>query len=121
MTDIWRCSALQYKSNSAAVKFALKMAKHELCAGVGVLAVGEVQSVTPVLTSNLKKSIASDVMPKDEGVYIGVTQEAKYGIYVEKGTSKQKAQPFLEPGAMNAIPKITSVAEKIYKSMMGGA
>ena len=112
---------MEYKSNSAAVKFALKMAKHELCAGVGVLAVGEVVSITPVLSGNLKKCIASDVMPADEGVYVGVTEEAKYGIYVEKGSSKQSAQPYLEPGCMNALPNITSVAEKIYKSKMGGA
>jgi len=111
---------LSYKSNKNAVLFALKVAKHELCEGIGTLAVAESQSLTPVLTGNLKKSITSEVMPKDEGVYIGVTPEAKYGIYVEKGSSKQSAQPYLEPGTMNAIPKITKIAEQIYKNKMGG-
>ena len=97
--------------------FALHVAKHEFCEGVGVLAVGEIQSVTPVKTGNLKKCIASEVMPDDVGVYVGITPEAPYGIYVDQGSSKQPAQHFLMNGTTNAIPKIINVANQVYKRL----
>jgi hypothetical protein len=109
---------MEFKSYKSQVMAAMKLCKKEFCEGVGVLAVAEVQSVTPVLSGNLKKSIVSEVMPNNEGINIGVTPAAPYGLYVEKGIG-QTAQPFLEPGAMNAIPKITSVAEQIYRKMGG--
>ena len=108
---------MSYKSYKSEVLFAMKIIKHEFCEGVGTLCVAEAQSLTPVLTGNLKKSIVSEVMAGDKGVYIGVTQDAPYGVMVEKGTSKQHAQPFLEPGAINSIPKIINVAEKLYKKL----
>ena len=118
---------MTYISNKNAVLLALKLCKHEFCVGVGVLGVAEVVPITPInkdkkapTRGNLKKSIVSDVMAGDAGVYIGVNETAPYGIDVEKGTSRQKAQPYLEPGVMNAIPKIAKVAEALYKSRMGG-
>jgi len=111
---------LEYKSYKNAVLVAMKLCKHEFCVGIGALAVAEVQPLVPVLTGNLKRSIVSEVMPSDAGIFIGVTPEAPYAVMVEKGTSKQHAQPYLEPGAMNAIPKISRVAEALYKSKMGG-
>jgi HK97 gp10 family phage protein len=111
---------LSYKSYADKVLKVLKDNKREFCEKVGVLAVAEAQSLTPVLTGNLKKSIVSEVMDKNAGVYIGVTPEAPYGVMVEKGTSKQMAQPYLEPGVINAIPKISKVAEQIYRDKLGG-
>lgn len=98
----------------------MKNCKKEFCQGVGTLAVAEVQPLVPVLSGNLKKSIVSEVIFGGTGINIGVTPNAPYGIMVEKGTNKQRAQPFLEPGAMNAIPKIANVAEQIYKRKIGG-
>lgn len=109
-----------FKSYKTEVMVAMKLCKHEFCEGVATLAKAEVQPLVPVLTGNLKKSIATEIMPKDEGIYIGVTPEAKYGIYVEKGTSRQKAQPYLEPGVVNCIPKIVEVARKHYNHGLGG-
>lgn len=115
---------MEYKSNKNAVLAALTICKKEFCEGVKTLAVAEVKPLVPVgvgtiSPGNLKKSVEGEVMPDNEGVYIGVTAAAPYGIYVEKGSSKQKAQPYLEPGTMNAIPKITKVAEQVYKNKMG--
>jgi HK97 gp10 family phage protein len=59
-------------------------------------------------------------MPGNIGVYVGVNKSAPYGLYVEKGTSNQEAQPYLEPGVTNAIPKIAKIANQIYASRMGG-
>jgi len=116
---------MSYKSYTKEIKVAMKLCKKEFCEGVGVLGVAEVQNITPVgvgtiSPGNLKRSIVSEVMPENEGVYIGVTADAPYGIMVEKGTSKQHAQPYLEPGVINAIPKITKVAEALYRSKLGG-
>lgn len=109
---------MEFKSYKTEVLNAMKLCKKEFCEGVGILAVAEVQSITPVLSGNLKKSIVAEVMLNNEGINIGVTPAAPYGLFVEKGIG-QKAQPFLEPGAMNTIPKITNVAERIYKQMGG--
>lgn len=110
---------MEYKSD---IKKAIKMmeaCKFEFAQGVGALAVAEVQPLVPVLSGTLEKSITYDLMPNNDGVNVGVNLSAPYGLYVEKGMG-QKAQPFLEPGAMNAIPKIINVAERIYKQKMGG-
>ena len=108
---------MSYKSNLTAVMFALHEAKHEFCVGTGVLTVAEVQSVTPVKTGNLKKCIASEVMSDNAGIYIGVTPEAPYGLFVDQGSSRQPAQHFLENGSNNAIPKIINVANQVYKRL----
>lgn len=112
---------MAYKSYKDKVLKVLKDNKHEFAEKVGVLAVAETQGLVPVLTGNLKRSITHEVMPSDKGVFVGVTSDAPYAISVEKGTSRQKAQPYLEPGCMNAIPKITKVAEQLYRSKLGGA
>lgn len=112
---------MAYKSYKDKVLKVLKDNKHEFCERVGVLAVAETQGLVPVLTGNLKRSITHEVMDGDKGVYIGVTADAPYGVVIEKGSSKQPAQPYLEPGCNNAIPKITKVAEQLYRSKLGGA
>ncbi|MBU3176090.1 hypothetical protein KPL47_06875 [Clostridium estertheticum] len=115
---------MEYKSNKNAILQAMKLCKHEFCVGIGTLAVAEVQPITPVGVGtanpgNLKKCIVSEVIPGDEGIYIGVTTGAPYGKWVDQGSSKQKAQHFLQDGANNASPKLTLVAERVYKQRMG--
>jgi hypothetical protein len=109
---------MEYKSYKTEVLAAMKLHKKEFCSAVGTLVVAEAQGLTPVLSGNLKRSETYEVMPDNVGVTVGVTPDAPYGLYVEKGMG-QKAQPFLEPGAMNAIPKIINVAERVYKQMGG--
>jgi hypothetical protein len=116
---------MKYTSFKAQVLKAMELHKKEFCEGVGVLAVAEIQPITPVgkdykdhHKGNLKRSIIFDVMPDNAGVYIGANASAPYAIDVEKGIG-QTAQPFLEPGAMNAIPKIYNKAVQIYKKMGG--
>lgn len=106
-----------YKNEILAV---LKLCKKEFCEGVGTLVVAEAQNLTPVDTGNLRRSETYEVMPDNEGVYVGAGEEAPYALIIEKGFSNHKAQPFLEPGAMNAIPKIINVAEQAYRDHLGG-
>ena len=109
---------IEYRSFRAEVMAAMAVHKKEFCEAVGTLVVAEAQGLTPVLSGNLKRSETYEVMPDNVGVTVGVTPAAPYGLYVEKGMG-QKAQPFLEPGAMSAIPKITDVAIRVYKQMGG--
>lgn len=112
---------MAYKSYADKILKILKDNKREFAEKVGVLAVAETQGLVPVLTGNLKRSITHEVMESLDGVYVGVTPDAPYGIIIEKGSSKQVAKPYLEPGCMNAIPKIKKVAESLYRSKLGGA
>jgi hypothetical protein len=111
-------------SYQSEVMAAMAQCKKEFCEAVGVLAVAEIQPITPVnklmvpTRGNLKKSITFEVIPGNLGVSVGANESAPYAIDVEKGLG-QPAQPFLEPGAMNAIPKIFETAERIYKKMGG--
>ena len=112
---------MKYTSFRAEVLKAMELHKKEFCEAIGTLAVSEVQrqpkEIMPVLTGNLRRSITYEVMPNNEGVYIGVTAAAPYALTIEKGLSGHKAKPFLETGTMNAIPKITDVAIRVYKQM----
>lgn len=64
---------------------------------IGLLAEGYAQMKCPVDTGNLRGSITHEVDAGEKAVYIGTNVE--YAPYVELGTSKQKAQPFLRPAA----------------------
>jgi HK97 gp10 family phage protein len=45
----------------------------------------------------LRSSIGQQTGRDGEGVYVDVTAEADYALFVELGTSKMAAQPFLRP------------------------
>lgn len=111
---------MEYKSYKKQVLAALKVCKHELCEGVGAIVIAEAQPRTVVDTGNLRRSEVYEVMPSDAGVFVGVNENAKYALTIEKGKSGHTAQPFLEPGAIASIPKIINMAEKVYKSKLGG-
>jgi len=111
---------MEYKSYKSQVLAAMKSCRHEFCESVGALVIAEAQPRTVVDTGNLRDSEVYKVMPSDAGVYVGATMGAKYAPTIEKGFSGHKAQPFLEPAAMASIPKITNVAESLYRSKLGG-
>lgn len=65
----------------------------------------------PVDTGNLRSSIRTYAFV-DDGVAVSETgPEADYAEYVEFGTSRQRAQPYMEPGYQAAIPDIARLAE----------
>ncbi len=83
---------LQQALNPASIRSELQAA--------GTDAVNEAQGLVPVGTGALKNSIYTEVKGNDT-VAIGAREE--YGPYVEYGTSKQNAQPFIEPAAQRAL------------------
>lgn len=68
----------------------------------------------PVDTGNLRGSITHEVDAGDNAVYIGTNVE--YAPYVELGTSRQKAQPFLRPAASEHGAQY----RRVLKKALGG-
>lgn len=77
---------------------------------IGLLAENYAAKRCPVDTGNLRGSITYEVDAGDSAVYIGTNVE--YAPYVELGTSRQKAQPFLRPAASEHGEQYRRVLEK---------
>ena len=66
---------------------------------VGLKAEGYAKRLAPVDTGRLRNSISHVVDMDEDKVYIGTNVE--YAPYVEMGTVKTAAQPFLQPAAQD--------------------
>ncbi|MCO4568521.1 HK97-gp10 family putative phage morphogenesis protein [Streptococcus infantarius] len=66
----------------------------------------------PVDTGALKNSIFST---KAGNLTYKVTAPQHYAIYVEKGTRKMRAQPYLKPALDAERPKLISNLRKLYE------
>lgn len=82
---------------------------------IGLLAENYAAKRCPVDTGNLRGSITYEVDAGDNAVYIGTNVE--YAPYVELGTSRQKAQPFLRPAASEHGAQY----RKVLKKALGGS
>lgn len=82
---------------------------------IGLLAENYAEKKCPVDTSNLLGSITHEIDTSDNAVYIGTNVE--YAPYVELGTSRQKAQPFLRPAAS----KHGAQYRQVLKKALGGS
>lgn len=77
---------------------------------IGLLAENYAAKKCPVDTGNLRGSITREIDTSDNAVYIGTNVE--YAPYVELGTSRQKAQPFLRPAASEHSAQYRQVLKK---------
>ena len=77
---------------------------------IGLLAENYAERKCPVDTGNLRGSITHEVDTGGDAVYIGTNVE--YAPYVELGTSRQKAQPFLRPAASEHGAQYRQVLKK---------
>lgn len=85
-----------------------------MMSAVGRAGVSHVKLVTPVDTGALRGSIsyAND----NKSVLIGSTMVTEdYPVYVEKGTRKMAAQPYIKPGIMQNLGNLRAVAERNYR------
>ncbi len=83
--------------NRAAVKSALDQRIAVALEEIGLTAEGYAKKACPVDTGRLRNSITHAVSSAESVVYVGTNVE--YAAYVELGTSRQKAQPYLKPAA----------------------
>lgn len=84
---------------------------------IGIFITAEAQLRAPVGTAksdkhkgNLRRSITFEKNIDEAKVDIGATNQAEYGLYVEKGTKKMEAEPYLEPSVMDNIARLEEIA-----------
>lgn len=71
----------------------------------------EAQNVVPVDTGALKNSISTEVAANDMSAI--VAPHMNYDIYVEFGTSKMSARPYLFPAAEKVKPEFMAAMVKV--------
>ena len=79
---------------------------------IGLQAESYAKLKCPVDTGNLRNSITHEPEGDDTEV-IGTNVE--YAAYVELGTSKMAAQPYLEPAVMDHVDEYRSIAEEFLQ------
>jgi len=99
-----------YKSYFDEVKKKIAACKEKALEAVGIFIEGEAKSRCPVDSGNLRGSYTHQVEARDDKVVIGSNVE--YSVYVEKGTSKSRAQPHLTPAAEENLGKIEEIVRK---------
>ena len=102
---------ISIESNAAEIKAAKDAAIERALEAIGLQAEGNVAMLAPVDTGRLRGSITHEV--DGDTAYIGTNVE--YAPYVECGTSKTKAQPFLKPGIQGDMSEYQSIAEAYLK------
>lgn len=94
------------RSNRRAVEAAMLAELKRRNEAAAIAVEGEAKKLAPVDTGRLRASITRDA--DLTGAIVGTNVE--YAPFVELGTSKQPAQPFLVPGLMNS----RDMLRKIY-------
>lgn len=75
------------------------------------------KSIVPVDTGNLKNSIQVKEQEDDLNATIGIHEgsHVEYAAYVEYGTHRMAAQPYLTPAAERARPSFNEAMERLLK------
>lgn len=68
---------------------------------------GEAKRRSPVDTGNLKKSITKEVEKEQDEIVGRIGTNVEYAGYVEYGTKRQAAQPYLRPALLENKEQIT--------------
>lgn len=99
--------------NSDQVKAAKNAALAAALEAIAEAAEGYAVVLCPVDTSRLKNSISHGINEAEEQAIIGTNVE--YAPYVEFGTVKMKAQPYLKPAIEDHIDEYKDIAESYLK------
>ena len=75
----------------------------------GLKAQSNMKQLAPVDTGRLRASITADNGADSEGYFSEIGTNLEYAPFVEYGTSRQKAQPFAEPGFQAAVQQLNRV------------
>lgn len=67
---------------------------------------GTAQNLAPVDTGNLRNSITSDYTENAQLLRVEIGPTANYGAFVERGTSRARAQPYLRPAVERHEPAL---------------
>lgn len=102
---------IQITSHSQEVLEALQEATDAALEECGLAAEGYAKRLCPVDTGRLRNSITHTRDKKT--AYIGTNVE--YAPYVELGTSRQKAQPYLKPAVLDHVSTYKRIFESHFK------
>lgn len=100
--------------NTDEIKQAAQQAIMVALEAVGMVAEGYAKRKCPVDTGLLRNSITHTTDTADLAAYIGTNVE--YAPYVEYGTRKTKAQPFLKPAANDHQGEYRDIFEYYMKN-----
>lgn len=81
---------------------------------IGIKAESYARSKAPVATGRLKGSIRHSVDSGEQSVSLGT--DVHYASFVELGTSKMRAQPYLRPAIQDHSSEYRGILEKHLKS-----
>ncbi len=104
--------SIKFTDNTEIFLSAYKKALNNGLEAVGLSAEGHAKKITPVDTGNLRNSITHLVDGK--AAYIGTNVE--YAPYVELGTSKMAARPYLKPAATEHSDEYRRLMEAAMKN-----
>ena len=97
---------------------ALEEEVHNIVENVGDNMVTYAQGIVPVRTGNLMASIFADVDEDNLSVTLGAT--ADYASFIEYGTVKMRAQPFLQPAVDIGEEEMNARIEETIVQRMDG-
>lgn len=103
---------IQITDHSQETLEAFEQATETALEEVGLAAEGYAKRLCPVDTGRLRNSITHTADKKT--AYIGTNVE--YGPYVELGTSRQKAQPYLKPAVLDHVGTYKRIFESHFNS-----
>ena len=76
------------------------------------------KTLAPVDTGFLRSSISSDVTVQGSTIRGEVGPTANYGAYVESGTRRQRAQPYLRPATDMMVPAYEQALGEITEDLL---
>jgi len=78
----------------------------------------DAKALAPVDTGNLRSSIGTDVTDTGSSVAAEIGPTAHYGLFVEVGTSKMAAQPYMGPSLDRNGPLMERAFDQIIDRML---
>lgn len=75
---------------------------------------GHAKTVVPVDTGKLKNSIATEFPSRTSAV---IAPHTEYAIYVEYGTRRQRAKPYMRPAAEKVAPSFLEACQRLEEKL----
>lgn len=102
------------KNNTDEIKVMADAAMQKALEIIGLLAEGYAIKKAPYKTNRLRASITHGVSAEEKCAFIGTNVE--YAPYVEYGTVKMKARPYLKPAVMDHTDEYKAILETEMKN-----
>lgn len=100
--------------NSTQIKAMSKQAIEKALTQIGMKCETYAKKDCPVDTGNLRNSISYQVNAGEH--YVDIGTDVEYGKYVEAGTSRMRAQPFLKPASEGHTSEYKLIVENAMRN-----